>query len=96
MQFMKHLPSSCPACSEPLRIVRLKCAACETAVEGDFAFPALAQLPSAEQQFVLRFVLCSGSLKEMAREMGLSYPTVRNKLDDIIDHLKNLAHEPTR
>ena len=96
MQFMKRIPSSCPACGEPLRIGRLKCAACETAVEGDFAFPALMQLPPAEQEFELRFVLCSGSLKEMAREMGLSYPTVRNKLDDVIDHIKKLAHETSR
>ena len=93
---MKRIPTSCPACGEPLRIGRLHCTTCETTLTGDFRLPALWRLPPAEQEFVLRFVLCSGSLKEMAREMGLSYPTVRNKLDEIIDRLKTFSHEISR
>ena len=49
--------------------------------------PALLQLSADEQEFVLAFVKCSGSLKEMASQLKLSYPTVRNLLDDIIDKL---------
>ena len=45
------------------------------------------------QAFVLDFVMCSGSLKEMASRMGLSYPTVRNRLDDIIARLGELEKE---
>jgi hypothetical protein len=49
----------------------------------------LAQLSVEEQDFVLKFVKNSGSLKDMAKDLGLSYPTVRNLLDDIIEKIKN-------
>lgn len=52
----------------------------------------LLQIPPEEQQFILDFFLSSGSLKEMAHQMGKSYPTVRNKLDDIIEQIKNLKN----
>ena len=72
------------------------CPACDTTITGDYGLPALMSLPRDEQQFILEFVKSSGSLKEMARKMELSYPTVRNKLDDIINHLKPLEqHETT-
>jgi len=45
-------------------------------------------LPESDQQFILRFVINSGSLKEMASELKLSYPTVRNMLNDIINKIK--------
>lgn len=94
---MKRIPTLCPACGEQLRIRSLGCPACETAVTGDFALPPLLQLPQAEQEFVLEFVRNSGSLKEMARSMGISYPTVRNRLDDIIARLRTYeSHETTR
>ena len=63
---------------------------------GIIVLPALLRLSDEDREFVRDFVLCRGSLKEMAREMGLSYPTVRNKLDDVIDHIKKLAHETSR
>ncbi|MBR5876991.1 MAG: DUF2089 family protein, partial [Alistipes sp.] len=44
-----------------------------------------------DQDFIVDFVLCSGSLKEMAQKMGLSYPTVRNRLDDLISSLSRVA-----
>ena len=85
---MKQLPVVCPSCGAGLRIRSMHCPACDTVVAGDYALPALLRLPVAEQQFVLDFVRSSGSLKEMSRKMGLSYPTVRNKLDDIIARLE--------
>jgi len=48
----------------------------------------LLSLTEEEQNFVLEFFLSSGSLKEMAQKMGNSYPTVRNKLDDMIEKIK--------
>lgn len=68
----------------------LRCAECDTRIEGDYSLPLLLQLPPDDQRFVLDFVLCSGSLKEMARRMGLSYPTVRNRLDELIARLEAL------
>lgn len=94
---MKQLPTLCPSCGGLLRIRSLDCAACGTSVAGEYDLPALMQLPAAEQEFVLEFLLCSGSLKEMARKMGLSYPTVRNRLDEIIGHIQScLDHETAR
>ena len=66
---------------------RLRCESCETEVEGLYPLPAVASLPQEDQEFVLRFVRASGSLKEMARLMRVSYPTVRNRLDEIIQRL---------
>jgi hypothetical protein len=50
--------------------------------------PVLAQLSKEDQEFALQFILFSGSLKDMANKMGVSYPTVRNRLDDLIEKLK--------
>ncbi len=63
------------------------CPDCETAVQGDYLLPALSRLGSEDQQFALAFILRSGSLKEMAKLYGVSYPTVRNRLDDLIARL---------
>ena len=63
------------------------CPECGTAVQGDYLLPALSRLGSEDQQFALTFILRSGSLKEMARLYGVSYPTVRNRLDDLIARL---------
>jgi len=58
-------------------------------VNGTYDLPVLANLPEDQQQFILRFVKNSGSLKEMASELKLSYPTVRNFLNDIIKKIKS-------
>ncbi len=84
MRRAKNLPSRCPACGGRLHVASLHCAECYTRIEGDYRLPVVLQLSPADQQFVLDFVKASGSLKEMARLLELSYPTVRNRLDDIL------------
>ena len=66
------------------------CLECQTEVCGEYKLHVLAQLNEKEQQFVLDFVKSSGSLKDMAKNMGVSYPTVRNILDDLIVKLNNI------
>lgn len=83
------LPTSCPSCHAHLKVKSLKCESCETEVTGLYTLPVLARLSDDDQQFVLRFVKNSGSLKEMASELKLSYPTVRNMLNEIIERIKN-------
>lgn len=68
----------------------MQCADCGTTVTGDYPLPVLMWLAPEKQAFVSEFVKCSGSLKEMAAQMGLSYPTVRNKLDEIIENIQKL------
>ena len=81
---IKRLPHLCPACSATLMVTCLGCEDCETVVSGKFHLPLLAKITVDDQQFIIDFVKSSGSLKEMAQKLGLSYPTVRNMLDDLI------------
>ena len=59
-------------------------------MSGEFELPVLTSLNEEEQRFMLEFVKASGSLKDMAKKMGVSYPTVRNYLDDLIEKLNNM------
>ena len=88
------LPTQCPSCESALSVTQLSCSQCTTSVSGSYSLPILMQIQEEEQNFILQFFLNSGSLKEMAAQMGNSYPTVRNKLDDIIakiNHLKTVS-----
>jgi hypothetical protein len=84
-----NLPCDCPACRMSLKVKCLKCENCGTEVNGLFMLPVLARLPLDNQEFILQFVKSSGSLKDMAKYLGLSYPTVRNILDEIIQKIKS-------
>jgi len=61
-------------------------------VNGNYPLPVFLKLTPKEQEFILQFFLNSGSLKEMAAQVGVSYPTVRNQLDDMISHIKQLQN----
>jgi len=87
---MKKIPSICPACGGRLSVRRMACQECGTEIEGQFELPLLAQLPIEDQEFIVQFVKASGSLKEMAQLLHLSYPTVRNRLNDIIERCVSL------
>ena len=78
------LPCNCPSCQAQLKVKSMKCENCGTEVHGLYDLPVLAQMSVDEQDFILKFVKSSGSLKDMAKQLGLSYPTVRNLLDEII------------
>jgi len=82
------LPVFCPSCNERLHVKSMHCTNCQTNVEGSYELPLLLNLTSDEQLFILNFVKASGSLKEMARHLKLSYPTVRNRLDYLINKIK--------
>lgn len=86
------LPIQCPSCESSLSVTQLSCSNCSTIVSGTYSLPLLLQITEEEQNFILQFFLMSGSLKEMATQMGNSYPTVRNKLDDIIQKIKSIQN----
>lgn len=90
MNSEKNLPLKCPSCGSRLHVSGMVCPGCDTVISGDYRLPLLMRLGSEERAFVLDFVRSSGSLKEMSRRMGLSYPTVRNKLDEIIETINRL------
>ena len=91
---MKALPSDCPSCAAPLAVTQLHCENCETEVSGTYPLPPISRLEAVDQDFVLQFVRASGSLKEMAKLLGVSYPTVRNRLNAIIRQLESESEEP--
>ena len=84
---LKNLPKICPSCGIRLREQAMHCYGCDTHIEGDYFLPVKRQRSAPDLLFVLVFGNSSGSLKEMAQKLGLSYPTVRNRLDDIIAQL---------
>jgi hypothetical protein len=69
---------------------RLACESCGTNLDGKFDIPLLLQLPADDLTFITSFVRESGSLKAMAKLENVSYPTVRNRLDEIIARLGSL------
>lgn len=87
---MPRLVVRCPSCEGELLATRLSCRSCKTQLEGQFDIPPLLQLSADDLAFVTAFVRSSGSLKAMAQQLGVSYPTVRNRLDDILKRLDQI------
>ncbi len=81
---MNVMLTNCPVCGEPLAVTRLHCRKCDTAIEGRFEVGRLGRLTPEQVGFVETFVRCEGKLNRMEREVGLSYPTLRARLNDII------------
>lgn len=86
---MDKLLSICPYCNGTMKIERLRCGVCKVAIESDIPIPRLARLSPEDREFIELFVKSSGSLKAVAQKLDISYPTVRNRLDQIIDRLKH-------
>lgn len=82
-----EVPNNCPVCSSNLKITRLKCGKCGTVIENEFEQSKLASLKSEQLDFIEIFIKCRGSIKDVEKEMGISYPTVRAKLDDVVTAL---------
>jgi len=89
----KKLPINCPSCASELKVQSLHCDSCETTIKGFYNLPLLLKLDQKEQDFIISFMQCSGSLKVMAQKLKLSYPTVRNMLDELIEKINNLQNE---
>ncbi|MEW6093414.1 MAG: DUF2089 domain-containing protein [Chloroflexota bacterium] len=88
---MKTALSKCPVCEGDLTVTRLHCDTCDTTIEGRFANGAFAGLTPEQLDFIETFVRVEGKMNRMADEMGLSYPTLRNRLHEII---RALGYEP--
>ncbi len=84
---MYRAPHKCAICGEKLTITRLSCPSCETTMEGKFEGCPFCSLSPEEMRFLLIFLKNRGSIKDVEREMGISYPTVRSALDNLIDTL---------
>ena len=81
------MPSHCPVCGEALRVARLECAGCSTAIEGDFDNGRLGRLTREQLAFVEVFLECRGKIKDVEERLGLSYPTVVARLEGVVEAL---------
>jgi hypothetical protein len=80
---------------QPIVVERVRLAAKDIAVEGSFELPQLARLAMEDQIFVTAFVRSHGSIKEMERIFGVSYPTIKSRLTRIADSLEFVDTNPT-
>ena len=76
-----HAPAQCPVCGERMLVTKLRCSHCGTELSGEFAPCRFCRLEEKHLQFVETFLRCRGSIKEVERALGVSYPTVKNMLD---------------
>lgn len=80
-------PGICPVCSSQMVISRLSCTHCQTKLEGEFVSCKFCRLPSEQLEFIEVFIKCRGNIKDVEKELGISYPTVRNRLEGVIQAL---------
>lgn len=76
--------STCPVCEGELLISRLHCRSCGTALEGEFGVGRFGRLSREQLSLLESFLRSRGNLKEMERELGISYPTVRGRVDALV------------
>lgn len=84
---MYQVISRCPVCGRKLKVVKLQCENCDTAIENDFSLSKFDYLSAEDLSFAETFLKCRGNIKEVEKELKISYPTVRSKLDDVIGKL---------
>lgn len=81
---MSNIPSNCPSCQQQMVITQLSCTHCDTAIAGYYPLSPFAHLSEPDLQFLENFIRYRGNVKEMERELGQSYWTIRSKLDKLI------------
>lgn len=78
----------CPYCGGRMRVTEMACGHCDVAVRAAFPMTRLSRVPVEHQRFIEMFILCGGNLKELAQQVGVSYPTIRSRLDRVIEVLR--------
>lgn len=81
---MHQVLEKCPVCGDSLTVTRLHCRTCDTAIEGQFSVGRFGRLAPEQLDFVETFVRCEGKINRMEDALGLSYPTIRGRLHEVI------------
>jgi len=84
---MRRSIPTCPVCTGTMEPVKLKCSSCHICVEGELPVSRLALLADDHQQFIEAFLLARGNIRELEKELGISYPTVRKRLEEVVQAL---------
>lgn len=82
-----EIKGQCPICGGENHVTRFQCTKCHTAVEGEFVLNKFSKLSEEQLRIVELFLLHRGNMKEMEKSLNISYPTVRNKLEEIVETL---------
>lgn len=90
---MHPIPGECPVCGGEMIVTKLACRACDTVIQGRFITGPFANLTTSQLDFLEVFVKNEGKITHMEKDLGLSYPTIRNRLHEII---RSLGYEPGR
>lgn len=93
---MYPVVGKCPVCGEPMIVSRLYCRACDSSLEGHFTLGRFYQLTPEQIAFVETFIRCEGKLTRVQQELGMSYPTARSRLTDVIQALGYEVEESTK
>lgn len=91
---MRKILEACPTCGGGLTITELSCDGCGTQIRGHYQPCPFCALTDEQQTFLLLFLRSRGNLKEVEKTLGVSYPTVRAKIDELIDALEPRAAAP--
>ena len=83
----KKIVAKCPVCDSSMVISEVHCEGCGTSLRGRFEIPLLCQLPEEHHQFLMVFIKNRGVIRDVERELGISYPTVRSRLDGLLSAL---------
>ncbi len=81
---MYTMPGNCPVCGRTLHATKLHCHHCDTSIEGHFSLGRLHRLNPDQLYFVETFLRCEGTIKRVEKELNISYPTVRARLEEAI------------
>jgi hypothetical protein len=76
--------ATCPVCSGELAVTRLRCGDCGTTIEGEFGVGRFARLTRDQTTVLESFLRSRGNLRDMERELGISYPTVRARVEALV------------
>src|ERR1700731_2854963 len=80
--------NECPYCKAAMAVTQMTCGQCRVTISAAFPMSRVAGLPVEHQRFIEMFVLAGGNLKQIAEQVGVSYPTIRSRLDKVIDALR--------
>lgn len=95
MKILNPMPGQCPVCQGELHVQQLGCERCGTAIHGAFKHCGFCQLDADQLHFLETFLRCRGVISSVERELGISYPTVRARLDALLLSL-GMTPEPDR
>jgi len=82
-----NIPNKCPSCEGKIVITELCCADCKTSIRGNFNLPDFSCLSREEEYFLRVFLAARGNIKEVERQLNISYPTVKSKLENMLSKL---------